>query len=115
MSINSPLVVFFTGDLDEKLNKFINKLFHSETMNLKQKKVINSIVHGVDFFINSNKIFYKFENILPMSEITKFNSDLKPQKSYYTSQEVEYPYLLVNLRGGVSFYKVISAQVFKRI
>lgn len=76
--------------------------------------VVNSLDY-IDRF--TNDCFYKLVGPvnLPFGRVGKIDQQFSPKQHFFSMKEQLYPYLLVNLRSGASFYRVDSKDHFTRV
>ncbi|KRX02912.1 hypothetical protein PPERSA_13166 [Pseudocohnilembus persalinus] len=103
-----------SAKIQEKINEFFGNQVKIE---LKYQKIVNSLVQSLDKILGMNQIIYNFQDIMDPIELgkKKNQSELLLKKQFVGQGEIKYPYILVNLRGGVSFYQVNNATEFNRL
>jgi len=62
-----------TGFHSERLYDYVRSFFGEEKVELKQKRIVNSIFKGLSYFIEHTKPLYVFDQVVPLSHIEKFN------------------------------------------
>eukprot|EP00742_Colponemidia_sp_Colp-10_P001911 GILJ01002042.1.p1 GENE.GILJ01002042.1~~GILJ01002042.1.p1 ORF type:complete len:371 (-),score=27.96 GILJ01002042.1:201-1313(-) len=112
-----PISVRATGSGAHKLAPFVENRFN---IVLERQREIKCIIRGLDFLLKSfPRECYSF--VSPESTIqnpaARISHETRQamQKEYFPQDEPHYPYLLVNVRTGLSMYKVESATSYTRV
>ena len=82
---------------------------------IKEKQILSTVL-GIYLLsqLSKKNFLYKYDNSKkPLTKITEIK-EIKTLLSttYFPNEEANYPYVLVNIKGGLSFYKVTTNTIF---
>ena len=108
--------ILSTGGYNDPFLKFISTCFNSKIV--KCREYLRFVIKGIDKLNEqTNDCFFildrKAKNVINHSG--KLNVSDPPIQQFFSLKKELYPYLLVNLRSGASFFKVSSVSDYKRI
>lgn len=113
--LNLPAILS-TGGYNDQFLKFISNVF--KTKIVKCHEYLRFVIKSIDYLDTvTNDCFFKLVGPLntQIQLVGKIDNQFKPKQHFFSMKEQLYPYLLVNLRSGASFYRVDSAESFKRV
>ena len=96
--------------------RFIANVFKSKI--IKCHEYVRFVVHSIDYIDSfTNDCFFKLVGPVntQIQLVGKIDNTFKPKQHFFSLKEQLYPYLLVNLRSGASFYRVDAKNSFKRV
>ena len=104
---HSDTIILFMEKILKKLSpKFVF---------VKEKQILSTVL-GIYLLsqLSKKNFLYKYDNSKkPLTKITEIK-EIKTLLSttYFPNEEANYPYVLVNIKGGLSFYKVTTNTIF---
>lgn len=85
---------------------------------MKCHEYIKYVVHSIDYIDKiTNDCFFKVVGPLntQIAEVGKIDNSFNAKQHFFSMKDQLYPYLLVNLRSGASFYRVDGVKNYKRV
>jgi pantothenate kinase len=88
------------------------------TQIVKCRDFIRFAVQAIDYIDRfTNDCFYKLVGPVNtfIGSVGKIDHTFAPKQHFFSMKDQLYPYLLVNLRSGASFYRVDGKDSYKRV